>query len=48
MGIFTQIEIDAVIASAKAEIEDGFNFARGGTDPVPQDVTRDVYAREIA
>jgi acetoin:2,6-dichlorophenolindophenol oxidoreductase subunit alpha len=48
MGIFGQADIDAVQANAKAEIEDGFNFARGGTDPVPEDVTRDVYAREIA
>ena len=48
MGIFKQADIDAVQASVKAEIEDGFNFARSGTDPVPEDVTRDVYAREIA
>ena len=48
MGIFTEADIDAVRASVKTEIEDGFNFARAGTDPIPQDVTRDVYAREIA
>jgi acetoin:2,6-dichlorophenolindophenol oxidoreductase subunit alpha len=48
MGIFVQVDIDAVQANAKTEIDDGFNFARGGTDPVPEDVTRDVYAREIA
>ena len=48
MDIFVEADLEAVRANAKAEIEDGFNFARAGTDPTPDTLTRDVYAREIA
>jgi acetoin:2,6-dichlorophenolindophenol oxidoreductase subunit alpha len=46
--ILSEVEAEAIRKSAATEIEDGFNFARGGTDPTPDTLTRDVYARELA
>lgn len=48
LGIVDDIEAEAIRVAAAAEIEDGFNYARGGTDPTPDTLTRDVYARELA
>jgi pyruvate dehydrogenase E1 component alpha subunit len=42
-GIATADEIAAISAAADAEIAAGIDFARNGTDPSPNDVTRGVY-----
>jgi pyruvate dehydrogenase E1 component alpha subunit len=47
-GILNEAEAESIRDSAATEIEDGFNFARAGTDPTPDTLTRDVYTREIA
>jgi TPP-dependent pyruvate/acetoin dehydrogenase alpha subunit len=39
----TADEVAAIRSSAEAEIAAGIEFAKGGTDPSPADVTRDVY-----
>jgi pyruvate dehydrogenase E1 component alpha subunit len=36
-------EVDAIRAAAEAEIAQAIEFARNGTDPIPTEVTRDVY-----
>jgi pyruvate dehydrogenase E1 component alpha subunit len=41
--ILNEGEAAAIRASAEAEIADGIEFARNGTDPIPGEVTRDVY-----
>jgi acetoin:2,6-dichlorophenolindophenol oxidoreductase subunit alpha len=46
-GILNEAEVEDIIKAAAAEIEEGFNFARAGTDPTPDTLTRDVYTREI-
>ena len=38
----------AIRESAEAEIAAGIEFARNGTDPDPDEVTRDVYSPEAA
>jgi pyruvate dehydrogenase E1 component alpha subunit len=47
-GILAESEIDAIRTSAEAEIAEGIEFARNGTDPVPSEVTRDVYTIDPA
>ncbi len=42
-GFATQSEIDDIRISAETEITDAIEFARNGTDPLPEDATRDVY-----
>ncbi|HRA94560.1 MAG TPA: thiamine pyrophosphate-dependent dehydrogenase E1 component subunit alpha, partial [Aestuariivirga sp.] len=42
-GIATADEIAAISAAADAEIAAGIDFARNGTDPSPNEVTRGVY-----
>jgi pyruvate dehydrogenase E1 component alpha subunit len=42
-GILSKDEAAAIRADAEAEIAAGIEFAKGGTDPSPADVTRDVY-----
>jgi acetoin:2,6-dichlorophenolindophenol oxidoreductase subunit alpha len=46
-GILDETESGEIEASVTAEIEEGFNFAVNGTDPTPDTLTRDVYAREL-
>jgi pyruvate dehydrogenase E1 component alpha subunit len=43
LGILTADEANAIRAAAEKEIADAIEFARNGTDPSPDDVTRDVY-----
>ncbi len=47
-GIATTEEVEAIRVSAEAEIAAGIEYARTGTDPDPQEVTRDVYSPEAA
>ena len=47
-GIASEDEIAGIRAAAEAEIADGIEFARNGTDPDPTEVTRDVYSPEAA
>ena len=42
-GLATADEITAINAAVEAEIAAGIEFAKNGTDPLPGDVTRDVY-----
>jgi TPP-dependent pyruvate/acetoin dehydrogenase alpha subunit len=42
-GIATADEVAAIFAAADAEIAAGLIFAQNGTDPSPDEVTRDVY-----
>lgn len=42
-GIATEDEVAAIFAAADAEIAAGLEFARNGTDPSLDEVTRDVY-----
>ena len=46
-GFATADEVAAIFAAADAEIAAGLEFARNGTDPSPNEVTRDVYTRGI-
>jgi pyruvate dehydrogenase E1 component alpha subunit len=46
-GIATKDEVAAIFAAADAEIAAGLEFARNGTDPSPDEVTRDVYSGGI-
>jgi pyruvate dehydrogenase E1 component alpha subunit len=46
--ILDEGEADSIRTSAEAEIADGIEFARNGTDPIPTEVTRDVYTIELA
>jgi pyruvate dehydrogenase E1 component alpha subunit len=46
-GIATTDEVAAIFAAADAEIAAGIEFARNGTDPSPDEVTRDVYTSGI-
>jgi acetoin:2,6-dichlorophenolindophenol oxidoreductase subunit alpha len=46
-GILDAAEADAIEKSVDAEIKLGFDFAVAGTDPTPDTLTRDVYAREL-
>ncbi len=41
-GIVTQAEIDGLRAAVEREIQDGFEFARGGTDPKPESLMQGV------
>jgi pyruvate dehydrogenase E1 component alpha subunit len=43
LGFLKQQDIDEIRSSAEAEIASGIEFARNGTDPLPEEVTRDVY-----
>jgi pyruvate dehydrogenase E1 component alpha subunit len=47
-GIASDAEIAEIRAAAEAEIADGLEFARNGTDPDPAEVARDVYSAELA
>jgi acetoin:2,6-dichlorophenolindophenol oxidoreductase subunit alpha len=47
-GIATADEIAAINASVDAEIAAGIEFAKNGTDPSPDEVTRDVYTPGVA
>jgi acetoin:2,6-dichlorophenolindophenol oxidoreductase subunit alpha len=47
-GILNLTDAETIEQSVKVEIEEAFNFARNGTDPTPDTLTRDVYARELA
>ncbi len=47
-GIATADEITAINASVDAEIAAGIEFAKNGTDPSPDEVTRDVYTPGVA
>jgi pyruvate dehydrogenase E1 component alpha subunit len=47
-GLATEAEVTAIRESAEAEIAAGIEFARLGTDPIPSEVTRDVYSNEVA
>ena len=47
IGIATTDEVAAIFAAADAEIAAGIEFARNGTDPSPDEVTRDVYTSGI-
>jgi acetoin:2,6-dichlorophenolindophenol oxidoreductase subunit alpha len=42
-GLLTKDEVLAIRAGAEAEIAAAIEFAKGGTDPSPAEVTRDVY-----
>jgi acetoin:2,6-dichlorophenolindophenol oxidoreductase subunit alpha len=42
-GVLTSAEVEAVRAQVEAEVNDGFAFAQGGTNPEPASVLRDVY-----
>jgi pyruvate dehydrogenase E1 component alpha subunit len=42
-GVATADEVAAIFAAADAEIAAGLIFAQNGTDPSPDEVTRDVY-----
>ena len=42
-GLASADEITAINAAVEAEIAAGIEFAKNGTDPLPGDVTRDVY-----
>jgi pyruvate dehydrogenase E1 component alpha subunit len=42
-GILAEGEADAIRGAAEAEIAQAIEFARNGTDPIPTEVTRDVY-----
>ena len=46
-GIATVDEVAGIFAAADAEIAEGIEFARNGTDPTPDEVTRDVYTPGI-
>jgi acetoin:2,6-dichlorophenolindophenol oxidoreductase subunit alpha len=46
-GIATQDEVAAIFAAADAEIAAGLEFARNGTDPSPDEATRDVYTSGV-
>jgi TPP-dependent pyruvate/acetoin dehydrogenase alpha subunit len=46
-GTATADEIAAIFTAADAEIAAGIEFARNGTDPSPDEVTRDVYTPGI-
>lgn len=46
-GIATTDEVAAIFAAADAEIAAGLEFAQNGTDPSPDEVTRDVYTDGI-
>jgi pyruvate dehydrogenase E1 component alpha subunit len=46
-GVATADEVAAIFAAADAEIAAGIEFARNGTDPSPDEVTRDVYTSGI-
>ena len=46
-GIASADEIAAISAAADAEIAAGLEFAQNGTDPSPNEVTRDVYTPGI-
>jgi pyruvate dehydrogenase E1 component alpha subunit len=46
-GIATADEVAAIFAAADAEIAAGIEFARNGTDPSSDEVTRDVYTSGI-
>ena len=41
--VVDEAEANTIRVSAEAEIADGIEFARNGTDPIPTEVTRDVY-----
>ena len=43
LGLVSREESDAIRIAAEKEIADAIEFARNGTDPSPDDVTRDVY-----
>jgi acetoin:2,6-dichlorophenolindophenol oxidoreductase subunit alpha len=47
-GIIDEAEATAIEATVDAEIKAGFDFAVAGTNPTPDSLTRDVYARELA
>ncbi|MEO6610398.1 MAG: thiamine pyrophosphate-dependent dehydrogenase E1 component subunit alpha [Aestuariivirga sp.] len=42
-GVLTEAEVAAVRAEVEAEVNDGFNFAQGGTNPLVETILRDVY-----
>jgi pyruvate dehydrogenase E1 component alpha subunit len=42
-GVLSAAEVEAVRAQVEVEVNDGFNFAQAGTNPVPESVLRDVY-----
>jgi acetoin:2,6-dichlorophenolindophenol oxidoreductase subunit alpha len=43
LHLLTRDEVTAIRAGAEAEIAAAIEFAKGGTDPSPAEVTRDVY-----
>ncbi len=47
-GILRKDEAEAIRTAAEAEIASGVEFAKGGTDPSPADLTRDVYTKGAA
>ncbi len=47
-GLASESEIADIRKTAEADIAAAIEFARGGTDPNPADVTRDVYSPEAA
>jgi acetoin:2,6-dichlorophenolindophenol oxidoreductase subunit alpha len=48
LGLVAAEELAAIRSGAEAEIAAGLEFARLGTDPLPSEVTRDVYASAAA
>ena len=46
-GLATEDEVTAIRISAETEITDGIEYARTGTDPDPNEVTRDVYSSGV-
>jgi acetoin:2,6-dichlorophenolindophenol oxidoreductase subunit alpha len=47
-GILTREEVEGVRAAVEAELKEAFDFAQAGTNPVPADLTRDVYTTDGA
>ena len=42
-GVLSAAEIESVRTEVEKEVNDGFIFAQGGTNPVPESLLRDVY-----
>jgi len=47
-GIASEADVAAIRAAAETEIAESIQFAQGGTDPDPAEVTRDVYTTGAA
>ena len=42
-GVLTEAEVQAVRNEVEKDVQDGFTFAQGGTNPTTDTVLRDVY-----